>query len=258
MTDLGEPAGLDSAMGPAADSASNLSHRDRWLVGLAVALLGWILRLMAATFRLTSVAGEEHLHRLVGSGQPAVLAGWHEGVVVCSHYFEKHLTKKGIPVAVLVSLSRDGELLARMAQRAGIRVERGSASRGGLHGLRRLYRAISRERCSVAIAPDGPRGPARECKPGTVLLAQISGAPILPLACAAEHAWRLRSWDRMIVPRPFSRIALAFGEPMPIPASSSTEELLIHTRRLGETLDCLVGQAESVFWGRPAAGSGHS
>ncbi len=249
---MSEPGGK---LARSADSTSRLTRRDRFLVWLAVTLLGAVLRLLPATYRLHSISGAEHLQRLTEEGRPAILAGWHQGIAIGGYFFRRHLIRKGIPIALLVSLSRDGELLARMATKIGVRVVRGSASRGGLHGLRLLHRLLTRERCSVALAPDGPRGPARECKTGVVLLAQISGVPILPLSGTARRYRRLGSWDRMIVPAPFTRIALAFGEPIVVPPSLSSQELEERSRELGEILDRLTAEAERALGAGPGAGS---
>jgi lysophospholipid acyltransferase (LPLAT)-like uncharacterized protein len=122
---------------------------------------------------------------------------------------------------------------------------RGSSSRGGLAGLLRLYRTIAREGCSVATAPDGPRGPAQVVQPGTVMLARLAGVPIVPLTYAPSRGWRLRSWDRLVVPRPFSRSVVAVGEPLEVAADLPDDELAQVSAELGRRLDELVREAEA-------------
>jgi lysophospholipid acyltransferase (LPLAT)-like uncharacterized protein len=170
-----------------------------------VALLG--VRLLARTWRL-EVHGREPAS---GADGPSVFAFWHSRLYPCAHHLATTLGRRGVPLAAFVSLSRDGEITARLAQGLGLRVVRGSTSRAGLEGLRRLQRMM-REGVSVLTAPDGPRGPALRARPGVVILAQTARAPLVPVAAAAAAAWRLASWDRLIVPKPFTRVAIVFGE----------------------------------------------
>jgi lysophospholipid acyltransferase (LPLAT)-like uncharacterized protein len=112
---------------------------------------------------------------------------------------------------VLTSRSRDGEILARYVRRFGLEVVRGSTSRGGAVALRALTRAV-RAGTDVAVVPDGPRGPRERVQPGVVHLAAATGAPVVPLAFAAHPARRLSTWDRFLVPLPFARAAVVFGQ----------------------------------------------
>ena len=109
--------------------------------------------------------------------------------------------------------------------------------------MRKLYRTLTRDRRSPITIPDGPRGPIYKCKPGIVILAQLSGSPFLPLACHAEKAWRLSSWDRLFVPKPFTRVSIAVGEPVSVPNELSEEELKQAVRRVEETLNELSDSA---------------
>ena len=123
---------------------------------------------------------------------------------------------------MLASRSRDGELVARWATRFGLGVVRGSSSRGGAEALRELT-AVLRAGEDVAIVPDGPRGP-REClQPGVVVLAALTGAPVVPFGFAARPARRLASWDRFMVPLPFARAAAVFGKPCVIARDADRE-----------------------------------
>ena len=147
-------------------------------------------------------------------------------------------------VAVLVSRSGDGEVLARVARRTGFDVIRGSASRGGVFGLRQVRRAVRAQGMSVATVTDGPRGPVYKCKPGTLLMAKISGAPILPVAFAPDRCWRLGSWDRFIVPKPFARVVFAVGEPFDVAEGLSSDELQERALALEVRLNAEVARAE--------------
>jgi lysophospholipid acyltransferase (LPLAT)-like uncharacterized protein len=126
---------------------------------------------------------------------------------------------------VLVSRSRDGEMIARLVRRFGFVVVRGSSSRGGAEGLRGLARAL-REGHSVIVVPDGPRGPSETVKPGVVVLARLTGAPVVPMALGASSEWRARSWDGFRVPKPFARCVVRFGGPVRVgrPAGRRADE----------------------------------
>jgi lysophospholipid acyltransferase (LPLAT)-like uncharacterized protein len=205
------------------------------------------MTLLMASCRIRVGAGAEELEHVLDSDRPAVLAFWHGRMVVCGHLIYRRIIRRGGAVALLTSLSRDGELAAALGRARNYRTVRGSTSRGGLSGMLRLYRAVARDGCSVAIAPDGPRGPALECQPGTVMLARLAGAPIIPLAYAASRSWRLRSWDRLVVPRPFARVVVTVGEPLEVPAEAADEELARLSTTLKHRLDELVGQAEELL-----------
>jgi lysophospholipid acyltransferase (LPLAT)-like uncharacterized protein len=145
---------------------------------------------------------------------------------------------------VLASRSRDGELVARWVARFGLPVVRGSSSRGGAQALRGLARAL-RAGEDVAVVPDGPRGPRERLQAGLVVLAAATGAPVVPLGFAARPARRLASWDRFVVPCPFGRAALVFGEAIGVPRDADREaaraRLEAALREVTATADRLVG-----------------
>lgn len=183
----------------------------------AGSLLVWALvRLLGATCRMRIVAGGEHVERLVSHGGGSVVAFWHDRLVFASYFLSRRVIGRGYPLTVLISSSRDGELAARAAMRLGARVVRGSSSRGGSQGVRGMLRGAGTDR-GLAVVPDGPKGPQRRAKPGVVVLARLTRSPIVPLTWVADRSWRLRSWDRMEVPKPFARVAVAVGEPLEVP-----------------------------------------
>ena len=204
-----------------------------------------LLRMLLATHRVTSVTGAEHFDQLVQSRTPAILAFWHNQQISCGHLLQRQLLQQGYPIVGMASTSRDGELAARFAQAQGFQVVRGSTYQDGLSAALKLYRVLVKQRLAIAIAPDGPRGPAHKCNPGTVELARLCGTAIIPVASAAERFWRLTSWDRLIIPRPFSRVAFVVGEPMHIPKEPFDRASEIN--RLEARLNELVEQAESEF-----------
>ena len=190
-----------------------------------------------------------------GRSTPVVLSFWHDRSFYLAYHLRRKLLSRGFPITILMSQSKDGELGGKLARRLGADVERGSASRGGSAGLRRLYRAVTRRASSPVLVPDGPRGPCFQAKAGAVVLAQMARIPVQPLAYAAERCWRLNSWDRLVIPKPFSRVRLAWGEPLTVPPSpeggGGAELLEEHRRELETSLQRLTEELEESFRPRP-------
>ena len=154
--------------------------------------------------------------------------------------------RRGYPLVLVASRSRDGELVARFARAHGVGSVRGSSSRGGRAVLSGSYRALVEDRTAPILIPDGPRGPAYELKPGAVALSQMAGAAILPLGFAARRSWIVGSWDRLIIPRPFTRIAVAVGEPVAVPRKLSSEEREAARLHCQDALDRVTRTAEAA------------
>lgn len=152
---------------------------------------------------------EEHWRTLADSGERFIFLAWHE---VLLPLLWRH---RGQDVAIVVSEAREGRYLGDYASGLGYHLLPGSSTRGGTRALLGAIRALRSGR-PVAITPDGPRGPRRVVKPGVVRAAQREQAWILPLHASADRAWRLRSWDRLVVPRPRSRVTVAYGEPFQV------------------------------------------
>ncbi len=205
-----------------------------------------LVRALVATYRRRPVTGEQHLAGLMTRERPAILAFWHNRLLLCGDYV-LGLARRGVRLAALVSRSRDGEATAPLARRFGVTLVRGSSFTGGTLGLRRLYREIAGHGRTAVTTPDGSRGPVYRARPGTVVLAQLTGAPIVPLAYAADRAWRLRSWDRFLVPKPFARVALAIGPPMAVPRQLDDAELAGQCEELGRRLDAALEAAEAAL-----------
>ena len=156
-------------------------------------------------------SGGERFHGVVRERRPTILVVWHHQLFLASWLIWKFAVRRGLPILVLISRSRDGTLGTEVGHLLGAEVARGSTSRGGGPALRQLVRALAAGR-TVLVIPDGPRGPARELKPGVVALAELAGAPVLPLAMAVDRGWRLKSWDRMVIPKPFARLRVHVGD----------------------------------------------
>ncbi|HEX8695230.1 MAG TPA: lysophospholipid acyltransferase family protein [Longimicrobium sp.] len=175
--------------------------------------------------------GVENYDQFWRAGKPVVFTLWHGRLLPCTH-FHRH---QGI--VTLVSQHRDGEYITRTVRRWGYTVVRGSSTRGGLEALRELIQLLKQGR-SLAITPDGPKGPFEKMKPGPVLMAQRGGAPIIPVVAGASRAWYFGKWDRFLIPRPFARLQIAYGEPVWVPRRADEAEIQAISddveRRLGE------------------------
>ncbi|HEY0783727.1 MAG TPA: lysophospholipid acyltransferase family protein [Thermoanaerobaculia bacterium] len=168
-----------------------------------------LVRLLRLSVRLRH-HGDALLRAWEGEGRHFILAFWHRHLLLMPYAY------RGRRISVLISQSRDGELIARTVARLGIDASRGSTSRGGAAGLRELLRKAEAG-YDLAFTPDGPRGPASVVQPGVVLAAAATGLPIQPVALAASRAIRLRSWDRFLVPLPVSAVHFVYGEPLVVP-----------------------------------------
>lgn len=181
-----------------------LGKAEPVVAGLGRALLGGL----AATWRFREV-GAEHPAALEASRSAYVLALWHSRILPLLF----HHRDRG--VVLLISRHRDGGHLADLSERLGYGAVRGSTKRGGEAGLLGIIRSL-REGNVVAITPDGPRGPAQRVQPGAVVAAQHAGVPLLPITATPSRAWRLSSWDRMRIPKPFARVDVIYGPPISV------------------------------------------
>jgi lysophospholipid acyltransferase (LPLAT)-like uncharacterized protein len=193
--------------------------------------------LVSALLRTTRAerSGSEHFERFRLAGSPVIFAFWHGQLLPLVHY-HRH---EGI--VVLVSEHGDGEYIARIIERNGFGTVRGSSTRGGTRGLRRLVRA-ARAGHDLAITPDGPRGPRGVFKPGALMAAQMTGLPVIPLAVGSSSGWRLRSWDGFLVPRPFARLRIGYLAPRFVPRDASRADIDALAAQIGAELDALTSR----------------
>jgi len=204
-------------------SGRRMTPMRRFLYRLIVPV-GWaIIRLYLLSGRVVRVVGEEHLAAALARAPSLVPCYWHQHQLYCGKFLVEQ-RPRGLTVGWLISPSVDGELGAMMVQRFGGAVIRGSSTHTGARALRDYYQALVQEQVSPVVTPDGPRGPRFKFKPGAILLAQLSGRPMLPLAYAASRAWLVK-WDKFVIPVPFSRIAIAVGPPRYVPRVSDGKAL---------------------------------
>jgi lysophospholipid acyltransferase (LPLAT)-like uncharacterized protein len=203
----------------------------RWLIAFGFRLL----QLWARTLRYevddpAGVAGKPVEENYIG-------ALWHNRLLIFPLVLRRFLPNRG--GAALISASRDGDLLADAIRRFGYDVVRGSSSRLGASAILQLTEVLASGR-DVVITPDGPRGPAYELGPGIIFLAQKSGAAVLPMNLEYSHCWRLGSWDRFIVPRPFAKVRVLIGQPHRVKATSTPEEFERERLALQNSMMALV------------------
>jgi lysophospholipid acyltransferase (LPLAT)-like uncharacterized protein len=203
-------------------------------------LVFWAARLLSATLRIR-VVGEERVDELQQRGAGLILATWHGRSLVPLNRF------RGRGYWAIISTSRDGEYQNRIFRRFGYQTVRGSTSaRGAVRAALAMTRRL-KDGATLAITPDGPRGPSRRVQPGAIFLAQKSGCPIIPAGISASPRKLCRAWDSYLIPMPFARCALIYGEPIYVPVEAKTEEeLQIWADRVGAALDALQAEAERI------------
>ncbi|MGH6782711.1 MAG: lysophospholipid acyltransferase family protein, partial [Sphingomonadaceae bacterium] len=199
--------------------------------------------------RVVAVLGEGRLEAALAAHGAIIPVYWHQHQLIPVRYLLDHASA-GLKLGFLVSPSVDGEMPAMLIRRAAGFAIRGSSSATGARALRDYYEAITRDGISPAITPDGPHGPARVFKPGAILLAQLSGKPMLPMAFAARRAFKFPNWDQFILPLPFTPSVLAIGEPRTVPNRLDTVALGEWQRRMQGELKALYRQAKDSLASR--------
>lgn len=218
--------------------------KRRFLNRVAAALGPFLFRSLAATWRKKRF-GQEHLGARGAKDQHPIIATWHESIPAGTVLHRK----RGF--VALVSLHRDGQMIARIMERLGFRTVRGSSSTGGSKALREMLK-VGREPVTLVITPDGPRGPAHSIAPGTLFMSASLGRPIIAFGFACSNMWRAGSWDRMVLPKPFSRIVVGFSEPMFVPrAALKNDELMAKCKaELAQKFKDAHQQAEALLAGQ--------
>jgi lysophospholipid acyltransferase (LPLAT)-like uncharacterized protein len=182
--------------------------------------------------------GREPAHRLTGEGQPYIAALWHSRLLMAPTGW-----RSPAPLSVIISQHRDGEMIARVVHHFGVRTIRGSTTRGGSKALREMLRAIKSGR-NIAITPDGPRGPRMRAQAGIVLLARLSGAPIVPSAYAVSRRKLASSWDRFVIALPFSRGLYLWGAPIYVARDADQAALEQARMEVENSLNALTQDAD--------------
>jgi len=206
-------------------------RQARWLIAFGSRLLqAWARTLR---FEVDDRAG------LIGKpvSQSYIAALWHNRLLLISFALKRFFPQR--PGAGLISASRDGDLVTDLTHRFGFDVVRGSSSRLGASAILELGNVLASGR-DIFITPDGPRGPAYELGPGVIFLAQKTGAAVVPLNFEYSSCWRVKSWDRFVLPRPFAKVRFIIGAPHRVKATASPEEFESERLRLQTAMMSLV------------------
>ena len=190
------------------------------------------------------VIGQVHMDAVIKTQKPVIPCYWHQQRLFCAWYMLKQI-KQGMNVGFLISPSVDGEIPAKIVSSRGARVIRGSSTRTGAQALRDMYQIIVKEGVSPVTTSDGPTGPVFKFKPGAAMLSQMTKAPMLPIACAAKNAWYLGSWNRFMVPKPFSQVVVAVGEAVSVEPGS--KDLSSVQAQMEQVINALMAQAEQAL-----------
>ena len=219
--------------------------RKTWQIPLYY-LFGWLTRFLLLSIFITCRVKEFGRETAEGflkenPEKGLIVATWHRGVMFLVYHYrdQKRVT--------MASSSKDGELAAQAAERHGWIVVRGSSSYRGFEALKELVRLFE-QGYSGGMVVDAPRGPAHVSKIGIITAARLTGLPIMPIMWSADRCWRLPSWDRTIIPKPFSRIVLVYNETfIRVPKQASRKELEVYRQQLDNELNRLMYQTDHWF-----------
>ena len=201
-----------------------MSFGRRLTYALGLPILRLVVWTLHWSYRPQPVIGDDRVEQILANpGRVYVPCYWHQQNLMCGVYLRRWI-RRGFKACFIVSASVDGEVPARLARLWGADVIRGSAANTGALVLRDALEKM-RDGISIVATPDGPLGPAFELKAGTVLMARVGNASLVPIASAADRAWYLDTWDHFMIPKPFARTVIAVGEPLEVPRTASMQEL---------------------------------
>jgi lysophospholipid acyltransferase (LPLAT)-like uncharacterized protein len=244
MTDTGPGGELRNTLYKTVTrSGRRMTRARRVLYAVAVPLALAIIRLWWWTCRVRRIDGDENLAAALAKAPSLVPCYWHQHQLFCARYLLDRRSQ-GLVAGWLISPSVDGELAAMMVNRIGATAIRGSSSHTGARALRDYYVALVKENVSPVVTPDGPKGPRFKFKPGAILLAQMSGRPMLPMAYAASRAWLIQ-WDKFVIPVPFARISIAIGKPHYVPRVLDAAGIETLQRQMEQELKQLYAKAHA-------------
>src|SRR3990172_2103308 len=209
--------------------------------GFIICLVSWLgpalVWFLGKTLRI-SWRGLENLQEVRKSRQRVIYALWHGRLLILTfaHRWQK--------VHVLISQHRDGEFIARTVQKLGFVPIRGSTTRGGTQAIFQMVSKIQ-DGYDLAITTDGSKGPPHKVQSGAIYIAQRSGLPIMPISSSAQKAWRLKSWDSFLIPKPFSKTVIMLGKPIYVKKESTDGELSGKISELEQELSELTAQADN-------------
>lgn len=225
------------------DSVYRYAALDQYLFGQRIViraaglLFYFLIRIVGSTARVT-IDGKHNLDKIRAAGRLPIYAVWHDRIFLSTYLL------RGTKAVYLTSKSFDGEYIARFLLRFGYGIIRGSSTRGGGRGLVEMVRGM-RRRLEMGFTVDGPKGPRYVVKPGVLMLSKKTGNPILPFTVSAQHYWTVNSWDRLQIPRPFTRAKLIFGNPIEVDSGADDAVLAAKLEELQSELERLTEQGNN-------------
>ena len=211
---------------------SAYSFNQRFAVRLAAWAFYLLIKIIGRTIRFET-EGWENWEKIFANGKTPIMTFWHNRIFLATYYFRN----RGI--VVITSQSFDGEYIARFIQKFGYGAVRGSSTRGGVGALVEMIR-LMRDKLPMGFSIDGPKGPKYVAKRGACLLAKKTGNPIMPFSVETKNYWEIKSWDRLQIPKPFSRAKIFIAEPFYVAKDANEEEIEDKRAELQKKLDRLV------------------
>lgn len=213
---------------------------DSLMVRLLPPLIALVMRLWFGSCKIRVHNQENFLSREELEDRAVVASFWHYSIIFIFYQMRKY------SATAMVSASKDGEYIARLARQFGFDTVRGSKNKGGVEALKKLLR-VTRAGGSCAIVADGSQGPPRVAQPGALLLASKSGVPIIPMAWSASSYFVIKSWDKTSIPKPFSTVHFYYGNPISLPSKMSADQLEMYRKQLEKELNSLYQEAWALF-----------
>lgn len=215
---------------------SEYSLKQRVAIRAADLAFFLMIKLIGRTLRYEA-EGWEHFEAIEKAGKEPIYAFWHDRIFAGTYFF------RGRGIVVLTSQSFDGEYIARFIQRLGYGAIRGSSTRGGAGALVEMIRHMRRG-LAMAFTVDGPRGPRYEVKTGAILLAKKTGHPIMPFIVETKKYWTVKSWDKLQIPKPFSRANVIITRPIYVAENAGEDDIEHYRVTLQKSLDEVVARGE--------------
>ncbi|MDH4046501.1 MAG: DUF374 domain-containing protein [Gammaproteobacteria bacterium] len=246
MTDENTPSNfsdIQARRSPSSSRQRSLWRRAYYAIGMPI--LQGVISLLFRSYRIEAVIGQDVVDRLINSGTTCAPCYWHQHLILGNLFLRKWITR-GFRAGFLISASVDGDVPSRIARSWGAEVVRGSANNTGALVLRDMH-GLFRRGISVVSIADGPTGPKAVFKTGVVLMARIANVPMVPIGCAAESAWYLNRWDDFMIPKPFSRIVLAVGEPVTIPPKTPVDAMENYRQQMEDAVKSLCERSKELI-----------
>ena len=206
---------------------------------MAARFAAWYMVLVHITTRW-EVTGEEFPAQMWDKGQPFILSFWHGRLMMLFYGW-----RRGVPIKTIISRHRDGDLLAQTMDRFGIGALRGSSTEDGAGVLRAMVKTL-KDGASICLAPDGPRGPRMRARAGVVTAARLAGVPVIPLAVSVTRRKIMASWDKFLVPLPFSRGVFVWGEPIIIPRDADNDACAAALAKIEAAITAVTDLADQL------------